>query len=154
VRRKLESTGHTGIRSAPGSRDQESAGQLQRVFGRTGQFSLLVGVNVLVGGMLGQDPTVLPLIARQVFHLEALTPALTFIVAFGVVKAATNFAAGTAGFPSGKRHGLRAGDHLFDDLRCADDRGALRELLLRDPARLGAGSAQPHLAAVVDELAV
>src|SRR2546426_4715944 len=59
-----------------------------------------------------------------------------------------------AGIPLGERHALRAGDHLFDDLRCADDRGALRELFFGDPARLGARAAQPYLAAVVDELAV
>jgi MFS family permease len=59
-----------------------------------GQFALLVGVNALVGGMLGQERTVLPLLADRVFHLRAFTAALTFIVAFGVVKALTNFVAG------------------------------------------------------------
>ena len=59
------------------------------------QFSLLVGVNALVGGMIGQERTVLPLLAERVFHLEAFTAALTFILAFGAVKAATNFFAGT-----------------------------------------------------------
>ena len=58
------------------------------------QFSLLVGVNALVGGMLGQERTVLPLLATRVFHLTAVTAALTFIVAFGLTKALTNFAAG------------------------------------------------------------
>ena len=58
------------------------------------QFSLLVGVNALVGGMLGQERTVLPLLATHVFHLTAVTAALTFIVAFGLTKALTNFAAG------------------------------------------------------------
>ena len=59
------------------------------------QFSLLVGVNALVGGMIGQERTVLPLLGRDVFHLEGFTAALTFIVAFGAVKAVTNFVAGT-----------------------------------------------------------
>src|SRR6267378_3221051 len=59
------------------------------------QFALLVGVNALVGGMIGQERTVLPLLGQRVFHLHAFTAALTFIVAFGAVKAATNFAAGT-----------------------------------------------------------
>src|SRR6266480_6722530 len=58
------------------------------------QFSLLVGVNALVGGMLGQERTILPLLATRVFHLTAVTAAVTFIVAFGVTKALTNFAAG------------------------------------------------------------
>jgi MFS family permease len=59
------------------------------------QFSLLVAVNALVGGMVGQERTVLPLLARHVFGLRGFTSTLTFIVAFGAVKAATNFAAGT-----------------------------------------------------------
>jgi MFS family permease len=58
------------------------------------QFSLLVAVNALVGGMLGQERTVLPLLAKQIFHLDAYTSALTFIVAFGATKAVTNLAAG------------------------------------------------------------
>jgi MFS family permease len=59
------------------------------------QFSLLVAVNALVGGMLGQERTVLPLLADNTFHLTAYTAALTFILAFGVAKAATNYLAGT-----------------------------------------------------------
>src|SRR5438094_5238097 len=58
------------------------------------QFSLLVGVNALVGGMLGQERTVLPLLATHLFHLTAVTAALTFIVAFGLTKALTNVPAG------------------------------------------------------------
>jgi len=73
------------------------------------QFSLLVGVNALVGGMVGQERTVLPLIARRIFHLEAFTAALTFIVAFGVVKAATNVAAGTLSDRFGRKPVLVAG---------------------------------------------
>ena len=60
-----------------------------------GQFALLVGVNALVGGMIGQERTVLPLLADRVFGLTAYTAALTFILAFGATKAATNFFAGT-----------------------------------------------------------
>src|SRR6266542_3536101 len=59
------------------------------------QFSLLVAVNALVGGMIGQERTVLPLLADEVFGLTAFTATLTFIAAFGTVKAATNFFAGT-----------------------------------------------------------
>ena len=54
------------------------------------QFVLLVGVNALVGGMIGQERTVLPLLATRVFHLHAFTAALTFILAFGALKAATS----------------------------------------------------------------
>ena len=58
------------------------------------QFALLIGINALVGGMLGQERTVLPLLAKEEFGLSGFTVTLTFIVAFGLVKAATNFAAG------------------------------------------------------------
>lgn len=64
------------------------------------QFSLLVGVNALVGGMIGQERTVLPLLATDVFGLTAFTATLTFIAAFGIVKAATNFFAGTLSDPT------------------------------------------------------
>jgi MFS family permease len=73
------------------------------------QFLLLVGVNALVGGMLGQERTVLPLLAEQVFGLAAFSSALTFIVAFGAVKAATNFFAGTLSDRFGRKPVLIAG---------------------------------------------
>src|SRR5438034_5079138 len=73
------------------------------------QFLLLVGVNALVGGMIGQERTVLPLLAAQIFHLQAFTAALTFILAFGAVKAATNFFAGTLSDRIGRKPVLVAG---------------------------------------------
>jgi MFS family permease len=74
-----------------------------------GQFSLLVGVNALVGGMVGQERTVLPLLAEQVFGLRAVTAALTFILAFGAVKAVTNLAAGALSDRYGRKPVLVAG---------------------------------------------
>ncbi len=73
------------------------------------QFSLLVGVNALVGGMIGQERTVLPLLATEVFGLTAFTATLTFIAAFGIVKAATNFFAGTLSDRYGRKPVLVAG---------------------------------------------
>ena len=73
------------------------------------QFSLLVAVNALVGGMIGQERTVLPLLADEVFGLTAFTAALTFIVAFGIVKAATNFFAGTLSDRYGRKPVLVTG---------------------------------------------
>jgi MFS family permease len=73
------------------------------------QFSLLVAVNALVGGMLGQERTVLPLLAEQAFHLSAYTAALTYIVAFGATKAVTNFVAGTLSDRYGRKPVLVAG---------------------------------------------
>jgi MFS family permease len=74
-----------------------------------GQFGLLVAVNALVGGMLGQERTVLPLLADRVFHLSAYTAALTYIVAFGATKAVTNFVAGALSDRYGRKPVLVAG---------------------------------------------
>ena len=73
------------------------------------QFSLLVGVNALVGGMIGQERTVLPLLAHRGFGLTALTAALTFIVAFGLTKPIANFRAGTLTDRFGRKPVLVAG---------------------------------------------
>jgi MFS family permease len=74
-----------------------------------GQFALLVGINALVGGMIGQERTVLPLLAEQEFELTAFTATMTFIGAFGIVKAATNFFAGTLSDRYGRKPVLVAG---------------------------------------------
>jgi MFS family permease len=73
------------------------------------QFTLLVGVNALVGGMIGQERTVVPLLGTRVFHLHAFTAALTFILAFGSVKAVTNFFAGSLSDRVGRKPVLVAG---------------------------------------------
>jgi MFS family permease len=74
-----------------------------------GQFGLLVGVNALVGGMIGQERTLLPLLATRVFGLSAYTASLTFILAFGIVKAIMDLIAGTACERVGRRPVLIAG---------------------------------------------
>jgi MFS family permease len=58
------------------------------------QFSLLVLINVCVGGMVGLERTVVPLVATQEFHLTSDTLIFSFIVAFGLVKALANVTAG------------------------------------------------------------
>ena len=73
------------------------------------QFTLLVAVNALVGGVLGSERTVLPLLGEQAFHLTAYSAALTYILAFGLTKAATNFFAGTLSDRYGRRPVLLAG---------------------------------------------
>lgn len=73
------------------------------------QFALLVAVNALVGGMLGQERTVLPLLAEAEFGLRAYTAALTYILAFGLAKAATNYVAGTWSDRFGRKPVLVAG---------------------------------------------
>lgn len=59
-----------------------------------GQFSLLVLVNAFVGGMVGLERAILPLIAEREFGLVSKSVILSFIVGFGLVKAFTNLAAG------------------------------------------------------------
>jgi MFS family permease len=73
------------------------------------QFCLLVGVNALVGGMVGQERSLLSLLATQVFGLAAVSAALTYIVAFGLTKAATNFLAGTLADRYGRKPVLVGG---------------------------------------------
>lgn len=74
-----------------------------------GQFALLIGVNALVGGMIGQERTVLPLLATDVFGLTGFTAGLTFLFAFGVTKALTNLAAGALADRYGRKPVLVAG---------------------------------------------
>jgi MFS family permease len=73
------------------------------------QFALLVGVNALVGGLVGQERTVLPLLAEEEFALPGYTAMLTFIVAFGLTKAIVNYFAGTLADRFGRRPVLLAG---------------------------------------------
>src|SRR6266568_2970642 len=73
------------------------------------QFLLLVGVNALVGGMVGQERTVVPLLATRTFHLQAFSAALSFIVVFGATKALTNLFAGTLSDRLGRKPVLVAG---------------------------------------------
>jgi MFS family permease len=77
--------------------------------GNAGQFALLVAVNALVGGMVGQERTVLPLLATDVFGLTGFTAALTFVLAFGVTKAGANLAAGALADRYGRKPVLVAG---------------------------------------------
>ena len=74
-----------------------------------GPFALLVGVGALVGAMVGQERTVLPLMASRIFGIVGVAPALTFLVAFGVTKALTNLAAGILADRYGRRPVLVAG---------------------------------------------
>jgi MFS family permease len=58
------------------------------------QFALLVGLNALVGAMVGLERSVLPLVGKQDFGLRSNAAILAFVVAFGAAKALTNLAAG------------------------------------------------------------
>jgi MFS family permease len=73
------------------------------------QFTLLVIVNAFVGGMVGLERSILPLLAEQAFQMAAKTAILSFIVVFGVVKALTNYFTGTLANQFGRKRLLIAG---------------------------------------------
>ena len=58
------------------------------------QFTLLVIVNAFVGGMVGIERTVLPVLAELEFGIASHAAALSFIMAFGVSKALANYFTG------------------------------------------------------------
>ncbi len=74
-----------------------------------GQFALLVLVNAFVGAMIGLERSILPAIAEQDFGLAARSAILSFIVAFGVTKALTNYVAGRLSDRIGRKPVLVAG---------------------------------------------
>ena len=73
------------------------------------QFSLLIAVNALVGAMIGQERTVLPLMAERIFGINGVTAAASFVVAFGGTKALTNLATGALSDRYGRKPVLLAG---------------------------------------------
>ncbi|AIF48502.1 MFS transporter [Dyella japonica] len=58
------------------------------------QFAWLVLINAFVGGMVGIERTVVPLIGAETFHIASTTLITSFIVSFGVVKALANLVSG------------------------------------------------------------
>lgn len=73
------------------------------------QFVLLVAVNGFVGGMVGLERTVVPLLAEQDFGLASKATILSFILSFGIVKALSNLLAGHLADRLGRRRILLAG---------------------------------------------
>ncbi|MEU0313572.1 MFS transporter [Nocardioides sp. NPDC006273] len=73
------------------------------------QFTLLVAINALVGGMVGQQQTVLPLLAEREFGLTGYTFIFTYVIAFGIAKAGANYFAGTWSDRYGRKPVLIAG---------------------------------------------
>ena len=67
------------------------------------QFWLLVLINGFVGGMIGLERTVVPLLAAEEFGLVSSAAALSFLVSFGVVKAVANLVAGRLADRVGRR---------------------------------------------------
>jgi MFS family permease len=58
------------------------------------QFALLVLINAFVGGMVGIERTVVPLIGSEEFGIASTTIVVSFIVSFGVIKALANLVSG------------------------------------------------------------
>jgi MFS family permease len=73
------------------------------------QFALLVALNALVGGLVGLERSVLPIIGKQDFGLRSSSTILAFVVAFGGAKAFTNLAAGALADRIGRKRLLVAG---------------------------------------------
>jgi MFS family permease len=73
------------------------------------QFSLLVLVNAFVGAMVGAERVILPLLAEHDFGLASRAAILSFIVSFGLTKAAANLAAGRLSDRVGRKGVLVAG---------------------------------------------
>lgn len=73
------------------------------------QFLLLVIINAFVGGMVGLERTVVPLLAEEEFGQASATVTLSFIMAFGIVKALANLFAGQLSDRIGRKQVLVAG---------------------------------------------
>ena len=73
------------------------------------QFALLVLVNAFVGGMVGLERTVVPLLGSQEFGLVLRTTILSFIISFGVVKAFSNLISGSLADRTNRKKVLVAG---------------------------------------------
>ena len=74
-----------------------------------GQFIILIAVNAFVGGMIGLEQTVVPLIGKEVFGIESNAIILSFIASFGLVKAFLNLYAGTLAEKWGRKKVLITG---------------------------------------------
>ncbi len=73
------------------------------------QFTLLLIVNAFVGGMIGLERTILPELAEKEFSMVSTAAILSFIIVFGVVKASTNYFAGSLANSIGRKNLLIIG---------------------------------------------
>lgn len=73
------------------------------------QFSLLMLINAFVGGMVGLERTLVPLIGSETFHLASTVAVTSFIISFGVVKAVTNLISGQLADTWGRKKTLVLG---------------------------------------------
>ncbi|MBG6063002.1 MFS family permease [Flavobacterium sp. CG_9.1] len=73
------------------------------------QFTLLVIVNAFVGGMIGMERTIIPKFAEIEFGIASKTALLSFIIAFGITKAITNYFTGKLANHFGRKNLLLFG---------------------------------------------
>ncbi|HEY3230633.1 MAG TPA: MFS transporter [Roseiflexaceae bacterium] len=73
------------------------------------QFALLMLINAFVGGMVGLERTVVPLIGTEEFGLLLNTAVVSFIISFGVVKACMNLVSGVLADRYGRKRILVLG---------------------------------------------
>lgn len=68
------------------------------------QFTILLIVNAFVGAMIGVERTIFPRFANEVFGITSATAILSFIAAFGLSKAATNYFTGRLANTFGRKN--------------------------------------------------
>ena len=73
------------------------------------QFWILVLVNAFVGGMVGLERSILPEIAAEELGIASKTAILSFIIAFGISKALTNYFTGRLANKVGRKNLLIIG---------------------------------------------
>ncbi|WP_291842534.1 MFS transporter [Bradyrhizobium sp.] len=73
------------------------------------QFALLILINAFVGGMVGIERTVVPLIGSEEFGIASTTIIVSFIVSFGVIKALANLVSGQLADTWGRKRVLVLG---------------------------------------------
>jgi MFS family permease len=73
------------------------------------QFTVLVIVNAFVGGMIGMERTIIPKFAEIEFGIASKTAILSFIIAFGITKAITNYFTGKLANRFGRKNLLLFG---------------------------------------------
>jgi len=73
------------------------------------QFILLVIVNAFVGGMVGMEHTIFLQFAESEFGVASKTAILSFIIAFGITKAITNYYTGRLANRYGRKNLLSIG---------------------------------------------
>ncbi|QSO53065.1 hypothetical protein JZ785_03965 [Alicyclobacillus curvatus] len=82
-------------------------------------------MNLFVGGMVGLERTVLPLVAKQDFGLAGASAAIACIISFGVVKAISNRFARQIADVMGRKRLLVAGWIIFANHRVVSLHGSL-----------------------------